>query len=81
MKTEAETRKELIDVKLHAAGWDVNNLTQVSKEFLIFLCLCQMEGQKRGRLMKAINLVIMFYWVKTGSRSLLKLKRVLKTLQ
>ena len=33
MKTEAETRKELIDTKLYTAGWDVNNLTQVSKEF------------------------------------------------
>ncbi|KJS12611.1 MAG: restriction endonuclease subunit R [Peptococcaceae bacterium BRH_c8a] len=33
MKTEAETRKELIDQKLYAAGWDVNNLTQVSQEF------------------------------------------------
>lgn len=33
MKTEAETRKDLIDKKLYAAGWDVNNLTQVSKEF------------------------------------------------
>ena len=33
MKTEAETRKKLIDTKLYAAGWDVNNLTQVSKEF------------------------------------------------
>lgn len=33
MKTEAETRKELIDAKLYTAGWDVNNLTQVSKEF------------------------------------------------
>ncbi|KAF5065415.1 Type III restriction enzyme, res subunit [anaerobic digester metagenome] len=32
-KTEAETRKELIDSKLYAAGWDVNNLTQVSQEF------------------------------------------------
>lgn len=33
MKTEAETRKKLIDVKLNAAGWDVNNLTQVTQEF------------------------------------------------
>lgn len=33
MKTEAETRKELIDTKLLAAGWDVNNLAQVTKEF------------------------------------------------
>ena len=33
MKTEAETRKELIDSKLKAAGWDVNNLTQVLTEF------------------------------------------------
>lgn len=33
MKTEAGTRKELIDKKLKDAGWDVNNLSQVSKEF------------------------------------------------
>lgn len=33
MKTEAETRKELIDTKLYTAGWDVNNRTQVSQEF------------------------------------------------
>ena len=33
MRTEAETRKELIDTKLYAAGWDVNNHTQVSQEF------------------------------------------------
>ena len=33
MRTEAETRKELIDTKLNAAGWDVNNHTQVSQEF------------------------------------------------
>ena len=33
MKTEAETRKKLIDVKLNVAGWDVNNLTQVTQEF------------------------------------------------
>ncbi len=33
MKSEAETRKELIDAKLLEAGWDVNNLTQVSQEF------------------------------------------------
>jgi type I restriction enzyme R subunit len=33
MKSEAETRKELIDEKLQNAGWDVNNLAQVSQEF------------------------------------------------
>ena len=32
MMTEAETRKKLIDAKLHSAGWDVNDLAQVSKE-------------------------------------------------
>ncbi|MGC9935242.1 DEAD/DEAH box helicase family protein [Priestia aryabhattai] len=39
MKSEAETRKELIDEKLFAAGWDVNNLTQVSQEFNISVSL------------------------------------------
>ncbi|HCE43648.1 MAG TPA: restriction endonuclease subunit R [Lentisphaeria bacterium] len=33
MKTEAETRKKLIDAKLKEAGWDVANLAQVSQEF------------------------------------------------
>jgi type I restriction enzyme R subunit len=33
MKSEAETRKELIDAKLLEAGWDVDNLTQVTREF------------------------------------------------
>jgi len=33
MKTEAETRQEIIDAKLYAAGWDVNNFTQVAQEF------------------------------------------------
>jgi type I restriction enzyme R subunit len=33
MMTEAETRKKLIDAKLHSAGWDVNDLAQVSQEF------------------------------------------------
>ena len=39
MKTEAQTRKELIDTKLYIAGWDVNNLTQVLKEFDISVSL------------------------------------------
>ncbi|MFZ2658244.1 MAG: DEAD/DEAH box helicase family protein [Victivallales bacterium] len=33
LKTEAETRKKLIDAKLKEAGWDVANLAQVSQEF------------------------------------------------
>jgi type I restriction enzyme R subunit len=36
---EAETRKELIDSKLRRAGWDVNNLAQVSQEFDIPMSL------------------------------------------
>lgn len=35
MKTEAETRKKYIDTKLYCAGWDVNDLSQVSQEFEI----------------------------------------------
>lgn len=33
MKTEADTRKELIDIKLKEAGWDVDDFSQVSLEF------------------------------------------------
>lgn len=33
MTSEAQTRKEHIDAKLFVAGWDVNNLAQVVKEF------------------------------------------------
>ena len=32
-RTEAQTRKEFIDKKLLDAGWDVNNLSLVIKEF------------------------------------------------
>ncbi len=39
MKSEAGTRKELIDGKLYAAGWDVCNLTQVAQEFDIIVPL------------------------------------------
>ncbi len=35
MSTESATRKELIDLKLKAAGWDVHNKTQVAEEFYI----------------------------------------------
>ncbi len=31
--TEAQTRKELIDKQLKTAGWDINDLTRVIKEF------------------------------------------------
>ncbi len=34
MKTEAETRKELIYKRLQTAGWDVKNLAQVAQEFI-----------------------------------------------
>lgn len=47
MKTEAETRKELIDAKLFAAGWDVNNLAQVTKEFDIAIPLPEGVAEPR----------------------------------
>jgi type I restriction enzyme R subunit len=47
MKTEAETRKKLIDTKLYTAGWDVNNLTQVLKEFDISVPLPQGVAEAR----------------------------------
>lgn len=47
MRTEAETRKELIDAKLYAAGWDVNKLTQVSKEFDISVPLPEGVAEPR----------------------------------
>jgi type I site-specific restriction endonuclease len=31
-KTEAQTRKELIDGKLQKAGWNIEDYTQVSEE-------------------------------------------------
>ncbi len=39
MTSESQTRKDLIDKKLLAAGWDVNNLSQVSQEFDIVVPL------------------------------------------
>lgn len=38
-RTEAQTRKELIDVKLREAGWNVNDRTQVIEEFDIVVGL------------------------------------------
>jgi type I restriction enzyme R subunit len=39
MNTEAQTRKELINTRLKAAGWDVTNRSQVIEEFDISLPL------------------------------------------
>lgn len=36
-ETEAETRRELIDVALRTAGWDVDDSSQVVKELDIYL--------------------------------------------
>lgn len=47
MKTEAETRKELIDAKLYAAGWDVRNLVQVKQEFDISVPLAEGVAEAR----------------------------------
>ncbi|WP_411502968.1 hypothetical protein [Brevibacillus centrosporus] len=33
MKTEVETRKELIDEQLFVEGWDINNLNHDLKKF------------------------------------------------
>lgn len=48
MTTEAETRKRHIDTKLGAAGWDVNNLTQVSQEFDISVFLPDRLAEPRA---------------------------------
>ena len=50
MKTEAETRKKLIDSKLYAAGWDVNNFAQVSQEFDISVPLPEGSGRSANAL-------------------------------
>jgi len=36
-KNEAQTRKEIIDVNLRRSGWDINNPSQVSLEFDLYL--------------------------------------------
>lgn len=46
-KTEAQTRKDIIDVQLCAAGWDVNDRTQVVEEFDIEVGL--LEGVREPR--------------------------------
>ncbi len=38
-KNESQTRREIIDKKLKLAGWDVNNLSQVSQELDIWIGL------------------------------------------
>jgi type I restriction enzyme R subunit len=45
--TEARTRKELIDVKLNSAGWNVNDHTQVVEEYDIEVGLP--EGVREAR--------------------------------
>ena len=37
MKTEAQTRKEIIDNRLKQAGWNVSDRTQVIEEFDIIV--------------------------------------------
>ena len=44
---EADTRKERIDKRLKAAGWDVDNLSQVSKEFDITVPLPEGVAEPR----------------------------------
>lgn len=48
-KTERQTRKELIDVKLHNAGWDVNDRSMVIEEFDINLGLSKGIGEPQGK--------------------------------
>ncbi len=47
MKSEEETRKELIDTKLRTAGWDLNNLSQVLQEFDIAVPLPEGVAEPR----------------------------------
>jgi superfamily II DNA or RNA helicase len=47
MLSEANTRKEMIDTKLNFAGWDVNNLAQVSQEFDIVVPLSEGVSEPR----------------------------------
>ena len=58
---EAENRKELIDAKLKNAGWDVNNLAQVSQEFDIVVPLPK-AFQSRELRMRAISQRLCSLW-------------------
>jgi len=49
MKTEAQTRKEIIDKKLKEAGWNVNNRTQVIPEYDIAVPLPDSVSEARTR--------------------------------
>lgn len=46
-RTEAETRRELIDKNLHRAGWEVNDPSHVSIEFDIYLGKSDIEDEFR----------------------------------
>lgn len=48
-KTEAQTRKELIDVKLHQAGWNVDDRTQVIEEYDIEVGLSEGIAEARTK--------------------------------
>lgn len=46
-RTEAETRREIIDKNLRIAGWEINDPSQVSLEFDIYLGESEIEEQFR----------------------------------
>ena len=48
-KTEAQTRKELIDVKLHKAGWNVDDRTQVIEEYDLEVGLSEGVAEARSK--------------------------------
>lgn len=49
MKTEAETRKQIIDKRLKEAGWDVNNRSQVISEYDISVSLPEGVAEARTK--------------------------------
>lgn len=49
MKTEHQTRKEVIDLALEASGWNVNDPTQVIEEFDIVTALSEGVAEPRSK--------------------------------
>ena len=45
MKTEKETRQDIIDKKLFQAGWNVNDRTQVIEEFELLAKMDHVEKE------------------------------------
>jgi len=58
---ESTTRKELIDIQLKEAGWNIDDRTQVIAEFVVNKVASNVNESNEPYGMGVINLLIMFF--------------------